>query len=259
MLRRDGAGGMRRLIPVAILLLALTACGAQTVEGIPEAASAGVGKTADPCVSATSACTYVGQADIDGDGVVDQIGVGVDGAGHSVVRVAVLGQVQEISGPPRTNLNALTDPEELYIGAYQFSRSAGADIVLYIESGQGQLEQFLVVTWIDGAPALLPPIPGLYNGRNDAGDVWRLQSSHGARQEVACKGAGVATLEKVYFPTMEGMPQAKADSRDIQKFTFGDGAWQAVGALENVPDMFDSGAPASTEAFQCSDETVPPN
>lgn len=211
----------------------------------------------DPCAEAAGSCTYVGQADVDGDGVVNQIGVGT-ASGSPTIWVAVDGEVSTLSGPESGNSLAFTSADDLYFGAFEFSRASGSDIVLHTVPGGGNAEQFLVATWRDGALSWLPSPPRENNFSNVDQAVWLMQSSHGATTEYACKGSGVIGFETSYAPTREGTPQPKGDTRDIQRYTFEDGAW-VDGGTENVPDPdgWNMNWKAEDDAFQCSDETLP--
>lgn len=263
-----------RLIPIAaaaMLLLAVAACGTETVAGAPEPVSAGAGASAaagssaaaaatavDPCEAASAPCTYMGQADIDGDGVLDQIGLGVGPDRAAILRVAVRGQVQELAMPPQNGSLAFTKVEDIYVGAFEMTRGTGADIVLYLVPEAGSADQFVVASWLGGEGlGWLPPIPetAVLSGIA-ASDVWMLLTQRGETNEISCKGDGVVTFERVWAPNNQGFVQPKGDTRDIHHFTFEGGHWIA-GTTQNVPDVYQGLADARTEAFQCSDETVP--
>lgn len=211
----------------------------------------------DPC-DATADCTYIGQADVDGDGTPDPIGIvftaqtGQTGSG--ALRVAADGAVDTLPFEYSTTIRSVDD---LYTGAFRFSRADATDIVLHVRPGGGNAEKFYVATWQDGGLAWLPPFAQVKSGSDTAG--WFLQSSHGSTNEIGCKGGGVASFETVYAPTVEGMAQPNGDTRDIQRYTRADGRWIA-GALEHVadPNGWDMDWDAATEAFQCSDDTLPP-
>lgn len=258
--------------------LVLTACAESTVgQGSPEPSSASTSAVADATASANAmatrsvdpcagvaGCMAVANVDVDGDGVSDSVGIAVTreapppqvvfGKTTITVRVGHAGRVATRAIASPGALPGSGSPKDVYVGAYRISRTAGADLVLHTQLGQGSPEQFVVVGWDAAGLTAVPAPPTGTSVTNPKPDVWLFASSHGAHDTASCANGANVTVQRLSAATVEGTPVPGGGLRESNHFAFVDGQWNPTGS-ENVPDSsFSYSFDPHRQTFDCADQ-----
>jgi hypothetical protein len=224
---------------------------ARTVDsGSPSTAVA----VADPCDGAGAGCAQVAEADVDGDGAVDRVGIIVDRPTAAItVRAAAASGVSEIRLGIDGQQPSGGSPAGVFVGAYRISRTSGADVVLHTQVGQGNADQFAVIGFGGGNLVRVPRPPALSANYPDP-DVWYIGTSHGVHEWVTCDQGASVTMSILSAPTAEGIPLPGGGIRESNHFAFNSGTWTPTGS-ENVADAnFSYDFDPHTQTFQCEDQ-----
>lgn len=174
----------------AAALVALTACSSGTPDtsAANESTRTTAASTTPAICEGETDCTDLGEADVDGDGALDQI-------------ARVDGQIEVLTAAgsrARTDATAsdLLSTEELqrsggFVGAFDVDGRAGAEIVVAQQhlAGTGLYQVF---TWQDNALASIAAPSSLYSG---SPVLWQLQSGEGYRSAVRCTGIAERPIE----------------------------------------------------------------
>ncbi len=265
---------MRKLSAATLMCLALAGCGTPAPTppvssptggqpaAAPTATAAPPAAPADPCTG-IGGCREVATVDVSGDGTPDRVGVSVVrrpppdpqvvyGGATVTVSVATDSTVHRIDIDSSGILPGSDADPQPYVGAYRISRTTGADLVLHIQLGQGNSEQFAVVGWQAGQPALVGRPPADANAAPT--DVWYIGSSHGVHEWVTCADGAAVTLNKLSAPTAEGIPIPGGGIREENLFVFDSGAWSPNGSKNVADDNFSYDFNPHTQTFQCTDQ-----
>ncbi len=206
----------------------------------------------DVCANSKPACMHVADADIDGDGTLDQVGIATSGDQVSTI-VGINGARHEVKMEVPVS-NRYTEPADIYRGAFLMSRAVGADIALHLAPGQGNAEQFAVISW-DGAQLVALPQPPTADrtGVQKPG-VWYLGSSHGKRDSIKCGDPGEIVVVRLTAARSEGQPIPGGGRREENSYTFVGNAWQPAGSNNQADTSFSYNWDAHRSAFQCDDQ-----
>lgn len=250
------------LSTVAALLAGCTDDGTPKAATSPATDGAGAGGTGqapepiDVCAQTTGTCAHVADADIDGDGQADQIGVAY-GPGVEVI-VGSNGAAHRLQVTTETSGIGYTEPAEIYRGAFLLTRPTGADIALHLVRGGGGSERFAVVTWDGSALQRVPQPPSASRPMTGDPDIWYLGSSHGVLDFVICRAPGEIAMARLTAGVREGIEVPGGARRTDEYFTFGDGHWTAAGSGSVQDPSHSYSWDAHTGAFQCEDQGTPP-
>lgn len=262
---------MRIQLIAAALVLLVSGCGEEAGAPQPDpgihrsgAASAGSALAADPCAGIAD-CTEIAKADVDGDGVLDRVGITISrqapppqvvvGKATIGVVIATGSRVARLDVQSPGMLPGSTSAPTPFVGAYRISREDGADLVFHTQLGQGNSEQFVVIGWSSGQPAPVSRPPELNANYPDAA-VWYIASSHGVHEWVTCGDGAAVTLNKLSAPTAEGMPIPGGGIREENHFAYAANEWTPTGS-ENIADSdFSYDFDPHTQTFQCQDRVV---
>lgn len=218
----------------------------------PAASATAVATPIDPCAGVPGECVYVTDADVDGDGTPDQVGI----ARRDGVTTTIVG----IKGTPykldqTTALtNAYSNPRDIYRGAFLMSRAVGSDIAIHLVPGQGNAEQFAVIGWGGTKLVAFPQPPTADRTEIQAPGIWYLGSSHGRQDFVACRQPGEIAVVRLTAATSEGQLVSGGGRREENAYTFAGNAWQPAGSNTVADSSFSYNWNAHEKAFQCTDQ-----
>ncbi|RDH76841.1 hypothetical protein DVS77_18530 [Mycolicibacterium moriokaense] len=233
-------------------------------DGAGSAPAAIEGAVADPCAAGPQECTNVGNADVDGDGGLDAIGVVVDrqppsgpnevnGPASVTVRVATAGGTSEMRVDSGTGvLPGGGGARDVFAGAFMISRAAGADLVLHTDLGGGNADQFAVIGWNSGGLTRVSPPPAATGNFGDPTN-WVMMESHGSMVWVTCDGDASITLVSQSAPTAEGIPIPGGGIRESDHWKFANATWTPMGS-ENVADDSNPYTAEQQPVFRCEDQ-----
>ena len=248
---------------VAALVLLTTSCDRQ----ISGDASTGTDTPAaapkayvNPCNGVSGTCEVVRKVDVDGDGQTDEVAIAYAsdpaspqvafGTSHVTTLAAINGNVfrltEDFNGVP------YTAPTEIFRGAFAMSRAQGADIALHLAMGQGNPEQFAVISW-DGSKLVAlpqPPDPNQQGAQRTPG-IWYLGSSHGKQQFVKCKQPGEIAFVDLSAATREGIPVPGGGRREENYFVFSGDSWQPNGSTNTADNSFSYSWSPHSNGFDC--------
>ncbi|MDR2280114.1 MAG: hypothetical protein LBE07_04560, partial [Gordonia sp. (in: high G+C Gram-positive bacteria)] len=220
-------------------------------------------RTLDPCSGASGTCRHVADADVDGDGTADPIGVSIEtteetgradttviGQAPVEARVAIRGKVHaveyEVDGV------FWKDPKDTYRGAYGISHATGADVVLYLAVSQGAPDVFGVARWNGSTlAALKPPTPSV-RPQSSHPEQWWMGNVEQGRIVVNCRAPGTIAVD-----VSRRAPGAdNSTDRTTTAYRFFGKGWVA-GAIQTGPgpvlDYRPDGWKPETGAFACRD------
>ena len=227
----------------------------------PAATAAPTSAPIDPCAG-TDRCREVASVDVDGDGALDRVGIGVVqsppppqvayGAATVSVIIAVGPDLQRIDVTSPGVLPGTSGKPDPYVGAYLISRKTGADLVLHTQLGQGNSEQFVVIGWQSGHPELVSAPPSGIG--NPAPGVWYIGSSHGVHEWVSCSDGAAVTFNRLSAPTAEGIPLPGGGIREENFFSYDGVAWSPSGSNNVADDSFSYDFAPHTDTFRCEDQ-----
>lgn len=265
------------LVAVTCTVALLAGCGsndATTTSGRPVADTANAtdahGPTSagqqpaadvDPCADASGTCSVVRIVDVDGDGTDDKVAIAYSADQPSDPQVAFgmshITTIAVINGTEhRVTQNvtgaAYTDPADIFRGAFAMSRAQGADIALHLVRGQGNAEQFAVISWDGSKLVALPQPPNptqQYTSRTPG--IWYLGSSHGKQGSIACKQPGEIAFVDLSAAMSEGIPVPGGGRREENYFVFSGNSWQPNGSDNSADSSFSYSWNPHTSAFDC--------
>jgi hypothetical protein len=265
---------MKPLVALVFGLALVTGCSDGGGSGAGSGSSGGGGGSvpgvtqsavADPCAGEAPGCVTVGDADVDGDGALDAIGVIVDrqppsspnvvnGPASVTVRVAVAGGTQEMRVDSTTGmLPGEGTARDVFVGAFLISRpKGGADLVLHTSLGAGNADEFAVIGWGSGGLTRVPPPPVAQGNFGDAAN-WVVMESHGTAAWVTCDGNASITMVTQSAPTAEGIPIPGGGLRESDHWKFANAAWTPMGS-ENVADDSNPYTSGPQPVFRCEDQ-----
>lgn len=149
----------------------------------------------DPCDGAGTSCRTVGLADVDGDGTPDPVGVETGPpaelyTGPVVVRVALRREVLTWRGTAGgMYVRGTADPSlAAWRGAFELTGDAGAELVVFLEAGQGASSRFAVLSEQGGQLLALPAPPQRFPATAEG--VWTFAGDEGTSQYLRCRGSG---------------------------------------------------------------------
>ncbi|GAA1481504.1 hypothetical protein GCM10009624_19440 [Gordonia sinesedis] len=218
----------------------------------PAASATTSARPIDPCAGVAGECVYVADADVDGDGNADQIGIARQGATTTTI-VGINGTPYKLD-QTTTMTNAYSDPRDIYRGAFLLSRAVGSDIAVHLVPGEGNAEQFAVISW-DGKKLVTLPQPQTADrtGAQVPG-IWYLGSSHGRQDFIACRQPGEIAVVRLTAATSEGQPVPGGGRREENFYTFAGNAWQPAGSNNVADSSFSYNWNAHEGAFQCDNQ-----
>lgn len=264
---------MKALWPFAFGVALITSCSAGGSGGTAPANVSGSGVSgtgpsqpavADAC-GATAGCVTLGHVDVDGDGVLDSVGIAVNreppsspnvvnGPASFIVRVVTASGAQETRVDSATgSLPGSGSAQDVFTGAFLISRPKGADLVLHTSYGAGNSDEFAVIGWTDGQLAPVPPPPVAKTSFPNP-NSWGLMESHGKVAWVTCDGDSSITVVTQSAPTSEGIPLPGGGIRESDHWRFGNGAWTAMGSENAADDSNPYGPDGQPEVFRCQDQ-----
>ncbi|GAC83351.1 hypothetical protein GP2_011_00780 [Gordonia paraffinivorans NBRC 108238] len=138
------------------------------------------------------------------------------------------------------------------------SRAQGADLVLHLVPGQGNAEQFAVISWDGSELVALPQPPSADRTGAQEPGVWYLGSSHGRQDSVACRTPGEIAMVRLTAATSEGVPVPGGGRREENFFTFSGDSWQPAGSDNQADTSFSYSWNAHENAFRCDDQGTRP-
>jgi hypothetical protein len=258
---------MRRIAAVvAASTIAVAGCGhtSGSTDATDAATTPRTSTAADPCATAGPGCRQVAVVDVDGDGAPDRVGVAVTveppepqiAYGDATVHVFIASgaNVSSIDVHSPGVLPGIDDNDpKPYVGAYRISRTQGADLALHTQLGGGSSEQFVVIGWNGGRPALVPRPPQLSANYPDPA-IWYIGSSHGVHEWITCGGGAAVTLIRQSAPSSEGIPLPGGGIRESNHFTFVNGEWSPNGSENKADNDFSYNFDPNTETFACDDQ-----
>lgn len=262
-MRPQFARGLSVICAATFALGVLSACSDSGTEPPPDGltntsaepmppADAGPAKPIDVCPDTEPGCEYIADADVDGDGILDQVGIANSGDQVTAI-VGINGERHEIEMQvPATN--RYSDPAEIYRGAFLMSRSVGADLALHLAPGQGNAEQFAVISWDGARLVALPQPPTADRTGLQRPGVWYLGSSHGKRDSITCGDPGEIVVVRLTAARSEGQPIPGGGRREENSYTFVGNSWQPAGSDNQADTSFSYNWDAHQNAFQCDDQ-----
>ncbi|MGW6035956.1 hypothetical protein ACWFOS_20115 [Gordonia terrae] len=183
---------------------------------------------------------------------MDQIGIASSGDQVTTI-VGINGARHELKVAVPVP-NSYTEPDAIYRGAYLMSRAVGADVALHLAPGQGNAEQFAVISWDGTQLVALPQPPTADRTGAQRPGVWYLGSSHGKRDSIRCGDPGEIIVVRLTAARSEGQLIPGGGRREDNSYTFVGNAWQPAGS-DNVADSsFSYTWDAHESAFECQDQ-----